>query len=86
MKALCWHGKNDVRIDTVPAPEIEDPRDAIIRVTATAICGIDLHLLDGYMPMMEAGVLVALELGGLKNWVHPQRQVRRMTRGTPTSL
>ena len=39
MKALCWHGKGDVRVDTVPDPRIEDPRDVIIRVTSTAICG-----------------------------------------------
>lgn len=64
MKALCWHGKNDVRIDTVPDPEIEDPRDAIIRVTATAICGSDLHLLDGYMPTMEAGDVLGHEFMG----------------------
>ncbi|AMV19239.1 Formaldehyde dismutase [Planctomyces sp. SH-PL14] len=54
MKALCWHGKEDVRIDNVPDPQIEDPRDAIIRVTSTAICGSDLHLYDGDMPTMES--------------------------------
>ena len=44
MRALCWHGKNDIRCDHVPDPEIEAPRDAIVRVTSTAICGSDLHL------------------------------------------
>ena len=44
MKALCWHGKHDMRCDTVPDPKIEHPRDAIIRVTACAICGSDLHI------------------------------------------
>lgn len=64
MKALCWHGKNDVRIDTVADPKLENPRDAIIRVTATAICGSDLHLLDGYMPTMEAGDILGHEFMG----------------------
>ncbi len=49
MKALTWHGKHDVRIDNVDDPEIVNPRDAIIKVTATAICGSDLHLYDGYI-------------------------------------
>lgn len=44
MKALCWHGKNDVRVETVPDPKLINDRDAIIRITATAICGSDLHL------------------------------------------
>ena len=55
MKALCWHGKGDVRVDTVPDPKIEDPRDAIVRITSTGICGSDLHLFDGFMPTMESG-------------------------------
>ena len=55
MRALCWHGKGDVRVDTVPDPKIEHPRDAVIRITACAICGSDLHLLDGYQPTMEKG-------------------------------
>jgi threonine dehydrogenase-like Zn-dependent dehydrogenase len=64
MKALCWHGKNDVRVDTVPDPRIENARDAIIRVTATAICGSDVHLLDGYMPTMQAGDVLGHEFMG----------------------
>jgi threonine dehydrogenase-like Zn-dependent dehydrogenase len=64
MKALCWHGKGDVRIDTVLDPKIENPRDAIIKVTATAICGSDLHLFDGYMPTMEAGDILGHEFMG----------------------
>lgn len=47
MKALCWHGKGDMRYETVPDPRIEDPRDAIIKVTAFAICGSDLHIYQG---------------------------------------
>ena len=64
MKALCWHGKGDVRVDTVPDPKILDPRDAIIKITRTAICGSDLHLLDGYMPTMEAGDILGHEFMG----------------------
>lgn len=64
MRALCWHGKNDVRIDNVPDPKIEQPRDAIVRVTATAICGSDLHLLDGYMPTMKSGDVLGHEFMG----------------------
>nr|WP_232069594.1 zinc-dependent alcohol dehydrogenase [Gemmata massiliana] len=64
MKALCWHGKEDVRVDTVPDPKIENPRDAVIKVTATAICGSDLHLYDGYMPTMRAGDVLGHEFMG----------------------
>ena len=53
MKALCWHGKKDIRYDTVPDPKIEDARDAIVKVTSCAICGSDLHLFDGFMPGMK---------------------------------
>jgi len=61
MRALCWHGTGDVRVDTVPDPRIEHPRDAIIRITACAICGSDLHLLDGYQPTMESGDILGHE-------------------------
>jgi threonine dehydrogenase-like Zn-dependent dehydrogenase len=64
MRALCWHGKYDIRCDNVPDPTIEDPRDAIVRVTSTAICGSDLHLLDGYIPGMENGDIVGHEFMG----------------------
>lgn len=50
MKAVCWHGANDVRVDTVPDPKILNPRDAIVKITSTAICGSDLHIYDGYIP------------------------------------
>lgn len=52
MKALCWHGTGDVRVDTVPDPKIIESRDAIVKITATAICGSDLHLYGGIMPTM----------------------------------
>lgn len=65
MRALCWHGKGDVRVDTVPDPTIEDPRDVIIKITSTCICGSDLHLYDGYMPTMEAGDVLGHEPMGV---------------------
>src|SRR5688572_30461978 len=61
MKAICWFGKNDVRVEDVPEPKILDSRDAIIRITSTAICGSDLHLVDGYMPTMEKGDILGHE-------------------------
>ena len=64
MKALCWHGKNDIRCDSVPDPKIEDARDVIIKVTACAICGSDLHLMDGLMPTMESGDILGHEFMG----------------------
>ena len=53
MKALVYHGKNDVRVERVNDPELLNPRDAIIKVTASAICGSDLHLVHGWVPTME---------------------------------
>src|SRR5690242_15619874 len=64
MKALTWHGKSDIRCETVPDPRIEHGRDAIIKVTACAICGSDLHLFDGIMPSMEKGDVVGHETMG----------------------
>ena len=64
MKALTWHGKGDIRCDSVPDPKILDGRDAIIKVTACAICGSDLHLLDGVIPTMKGGDIVGHEAMG----------------------
>ncbi|AUA57038.1 Formaldehyde dismutase [Achromobacter spanius] len=64
MKALCWHGKHDVRYDTVPDPTLEHPGDAIIKVSACAICGSDLHLFDGFMPQMKSGDVLGHEFMG----------------------
>jgi threonine dehydrogenase-like Zn-dependent dehydrogenase len=64
MRALCWHGKNDIRCDTVPDPRIEHPRDAIIKVTSCAICGSDLHIFDGVIPGMESGDVLGHETMG----------------------
>jgi len=64
MKALCWYGKYDVRVQDVPEPQILNPRDAIIKITSTAICGSDLHLYDGYIPTMEKGDILGHEFMG----------------------
>jgi threonine dehydrogenase-like Zn-dependent dehydrogenase len=64
MRALTWHGRHDVRVETVPDPEIVNPRDAILRVTSTAICGSDLHLYDGYIPTLRAGDVLGHEFMG----------------------
>ncbi|HEV7764083.1 MAG TPA: alcohol dehydrogenase catalytic domain-containing protein, partial [Thermoanaerobaculia bacterium] len=61
MKAVCWYGHSDVRVDTVPDPEIIDPTDAIVKITSTAICGSDLHLYDKYMPTMQKGDVLGHE-------------------------
>jgi threonine dehydrogenase-like Zn-dependent dehydrogenase len=64
MRALCWYGTNDVRVTTVPEPKIVNPRDAIIKVTLTAICGSDLHLFDGFIPTMRKGDILGHEFMG----------------------
>ena len=64
MRALTWHGKNDIRCETVPDPNIEDDRDAIIKVTACAICGSDLHIFNGIIPGMETGDVLGHETMG----------------------
>jgi threonine dehydrogenase-like Zn-dependent dehydrogenase len=64
MKAVCWYGKHDVRVMDVPDPTVLNSRDAIIKVTTTAICGSDLHLYNGYIPTMEAGDIIGHEFMG----------------------
>lgn len=64
MRALTWHGKHDVRVDTVPDPQIVNPRDAIIEVTSTAICGSDLHLYDAVILGLQAGDILGHEFMG----------------------
>src|SRR3954449_6645213 len=64
MRATCWHGVHDVRVEEVPDPKILNPRDAIVKITSTAICGSDLHLLDGYIPTMEKGDVLGHEFMG----------------------
>jgi threonine dehydrogenase-like Zn-dependent dehydrogenase len=64
MKALVWHGKNDVRVERVPDPTILNGRDAIVKITSSAICGSDLHLLDGFIPTMQTGDILGHEFMG----------------------
>jgi len=64
MKANCWYGKNDVRVVDVPDPQILNRRDAIVKITTTAICGSDLHLYNGYIPTMEKGDILGHEFMG----------------------
>lgn len=64
MKAVVWHGKEDVRVDRVPDPTVVNPHDAIVQVTSTAICGSDLHLYDGYIPTMREGDVIGHEFMG----------------------
>src|ERR671932_1447997 len=64
MKAVVWHGTNDIRVERVPDPAILNPRDAIVRITTTAICGSDLHLYDGFIPTMQPGDILGHEFMG----------------------
>jgi threonine dehydrogenase-like Zn-dependent dehydrogenase len=64
MKALCWFGKNEVRVEDVPEPKILNPHDAIVKISMTAICGSDLHLYDGYIPTMKKGDILGHEFMG----------------------
>ncbi|MGR3198059.1 MAG: zinc-dependent alcohol dehydrogenase [Paracoccus sp. (in: a-proteobacteria)] len=64
MRALTWHGRHDVRVENAPDPEIVNPRDAIIEVTSTAICGSDLHLYDGVIPGVAKGDILGHEFMG----------------------
>jgi threonine dehydrogenase-like Zn-dependent dehydrogenase len=64
MKATCWFGKEDIRVEEVPDPQILNPRDAIVKITATAICGSDLHIYDGFIPTMAKGDILGHEFMG----------------------
>ena len=64
MKATCWYGKKDIRVEEVPEPKILADRDAIVRVTSTAICGSDIHLYNGVMPTLEKGDVLGHEFMG----------------------
>jgi len=79
MKALCWRGRKDVAIERVDDPKILNPRDAIVRITSTAICGSDLHLYDGYIPTMKAGDILGHEFMG--EVVEVGRDVINLRRG-----
>lgn len=79
MKANCWIGKQDVRVETVPDPRILNPRDAIVKITSTAICGSDLHLYNGFVPTMESGDILGHEFMG--KVVEVGRGVTNLQRG-----
>ncbi len=79
MKALRWYGKEDMRVEEVPDPTIKDPRDVIIKITSTAICGSDLHLYDAYMPTMEKGDIVGHEPMG--EVVEVGKEVKNLKKG-----
>lgn len=82
MKAVTWHGKRDVRVDTVPDPSILEPTDAIVQVTSSAICGSDLHLYELFGPFMDAGDIlghepmgIVVEVGSLVTKIKPGDRV-----------
>jgi threonine dehydrogenase-like Zn-dependent dehydrogenase len=79
VKAVCWEGTNDIRVERVPDPMLLNPRDAIVRVTSTAICGSDLHLMDGFIPTMEPGDILGHEFMG--EVVDVGRAVRNLRKG-----
>ena len=79
MKAVCWHGAQDVRVETVPDPKILNPRDAIIKVTSTAICGSDLHLYEGNIPTLESGDILGHEFMG--EVVETGREIKNLKKG-----
>ncbi len=64
MRALCWHGTDDLRVDSVPRPSLVNPKDAVLRVTASTACGSDLHIVDGYIPTMREGDVLGHEFVG----------------------
>jgi len=64
MKALVWYGKHDVRVERVPDPTILNPRDAVVKITSTAICGSDLHLYNGFVPTVAQGDILGHEFMG----------------------
>jgi len=76
MRALTWHGIGDVRVDTVPDPEIINPRDAVLKITSTAICGSDLHLYDGVIPGMKQGDILGHEFMGIVEEVGPKSTLK----------
>ncbi len=79
MKALVWHKTHDVRVEQVPDPTILNPRDAIVKITATAICGSDLHLYNGYIPTLKSGDILGHEFMG--EIVEVGREITNLRKG-----
>ena len=78
MRANCWHGKKDVRVEQVPDPKILNKRDAIVKITSTAICGSDLHLYNAFIPTMKAGDILGHEFMGEIVEVGPEVHDRKV--------
>jgi threonine dehydrogenase-like Zn-dependent dehydrogenase len=81
MRALCWQGKKDIRCEEVPDPKIEDPKDAIVKITSTCICGSDLHLMNGFVPTMCLGDVLGHEPMGEVVEVGPEARARGLNVG-----
>src|SRR5947209_8632219 len=79
MRALCWNGINDLRVETVPDPSIVNSQDAILRVTMSTTCGSDLHFIDGYIPTMRAGDVIGHEFMG--EVIETGRDVKKVKKG-----
>jgi len=79
MRALCWNGVNDLRVETVPDPAIVNPHDAILRVSMSTTCGSDLHFIDGYIPTMRPGDVIGHEFMGEVVEVGPA--VKKVSKG-----
>lgn len=79
MRAVCWYSPHDVRVQNVPDPTIINPHDAVVKITATAICGSDLHLYDGYIPTMRRGDILGHEFMG--EVVDVGRDVNKLKKG-----
>lgn len=79
MRANCWHDKHHVQVDHVPDPGIMNPRDAVLKITSTAICGSDLHLYNGMIPSMRKGDVLGHEFMGEIMEVGPE--VRNLKAG-----
>ncbi len=82
MRAVTWHGRADVRVDTVPDPTIQDPTDVVVEVTSSGICGSDLHLIEVMAPFMTVGDVMGHEPMGV---VRRSRPERRRPGGRPRS-
>lgn len=79
MRALCWNGVNDLRVETVPDPKIVHPRDCILRVTMSTTCGSDLHFIDGYIPTMRQGDVIGHEFMG--EVIETGHEVKKIKKG-----
>ncbi|MBV8694041.1 MAG: glutathione-dependent formaldehyde dehydrogenase [Ktedonobacteraceae bacterium] len=79
MKAICWYGAHDMRVENVPDPKILNPHDAIVKITLTAICGSDLHCYDGYIPGFEKGDIIGHEFMG--EVVEVGKEVTKLKKG-----